>query len=55
MRKKLAENRHLLDSGEDGSSYEASSIESDNSFSSVSSAEDSGNAEESGGGGTPEE
>ena len=49
---RLAENRHLLDSAEDDSSYEARSPESDNSFSSVGSAEDSGNAEETGGGGT---
>ena len=48
----LAENRHLLDSAEDDSSYVASSSKSDNSFSSVSSAEDSGNAEETGRGGT---
>ena len=35
----MAENRHLLDSGEDDSSYVAISSESDNSFSSISSAE----------------
>ena len=51
--RRLAENRHLLDSAEDDSSYEARLSESDNSFSSVSSGEDSGNAEEAGGGRYP--
>ena len=44
---------HLLDSGEDDSSYDASTNESDNSFSSVSSAGDGGNAEEAGRGRYP--
>ena len=43
-RRLAEENRLLMDSGSDASSYVARSSESDDSFSSVSSDEDSGNA-----------